>query len=81
MPSPWVVVFIASYFAYLVVLALYRLFLSPIAQFPGSKTTAVSGWVETWFDVWKGGQFTFQIQKWHEQYGAAPQHHNLLFLR
>lgn len=81
MPSLWVELFIASYLAYLVVLALYRLYFSPIAHFPGSKITAVSGWYETYLDVFKGGQFTFQIQKWHEQYGAEPQHDNLLFLR
>lgn len=70
MPSLWVEVLIASYLVYLVVLALYRLYLSPIAQFPGSKITAVSGWYETYLDVFQGGQFTFQIQKWHEQYGT-----------
>ncbi|MCJ1423011.1 hypothetical protein MMC29_000892 [Sticta canariensis] len=54
---------------YLVWLGLYRLYWSPIASFPGSKLTAVSGWYETYFDVFKGGQFTFQVQKWHQQYG------------
>ena len=54
---------------YLVGLVIYRLFLSPIAHFPGSKSTAVTGWYETYLDVFKGGQFTFQIEKWHQQYG------------
>ena len=54
---------------YLISLAIYRLYLSPIAHFPGSKLTASSGWFETYYDVYKGGQFTFQIEKWHEQYG------------
>ena len=66
------------YILYLLALVLYRLFLSPIAHFPGSKVTAVSGWYETYLDVVKGGQFTFQIQEWHRQYGRRPP---LKFLR
>ena len=57
------------YILYLLTLVLYRLYLSPIAHFPGSKITAVSGWYETYLDVVKGGQFTFQIREWHRQYG------------
>ena len=54
---------------YVLCLAVYRLFLSPIANFPGSKLTAATGWYETYLDVFKGGQFTFQVEKWHKQYG------------
>ena len=54
---------------YLVCLIVYRLFLSPIARIPGSKLTALTGWYETYFDVVKGGQFTFKIEEWHEIYG------------
>ena len=54
---------------YALCLVVYRLLLSPIADFPGSKLTATTGWYETYLDVFKGGQFTLQIQKWHEQYG------------
>lgn len=70
MPSLWLVS-IASCLLYFIVLAVYRLYLSPIAYFPGSKFTAISGWYETYLDVFKGGQFTFQIQKWHEKYGEG----------
>jgi hypothetical protein len=70
MPSLWLVS-IASCLLYFVVLAVYRLYLSPIAYFPGSKITTISGWYETYLDVFKGGQFTFQIQKWHEKYGEG----------
>ena len=64
---------------YLLTLAIYRLYLSPIAHFPGSKIAAVSGWYETYLDVVKGGQFTFQIQKWHDEYGLHPLTQPLLF--
>lgn len=47
---------------YLLSLGIYRLFLSPIAHFPGSKITAVTGWYEIYLDVYKGGQFTFQVE-------------------
>ncbi len=59
----------STLFAYLFALAVYRLYLSPIAHFPGSKITALTGWYETYLDVFKKGQFTFQVQRWHEQYG------------
>ena len=62
-------IFTTCVIIYLVLLGLYRLYWSPIASFPGSKLTAVSGWYETYLDVFKGGQFTFQVQKWHQQYG------------
>ena len=54
---------------YCVSLAVYRLFLGPIAHFPGPRLTAVTGWYETYLDVWRGGQFTFLVAKWHQQYG------------
>lgn len=54
---------------YYVSLVIYRLLLSPIAGVPGSKLSAVTGWYETYFDVFKGGQFIFEIEKWHRKYG------------
>lgn len=60
---------ILALFGYYVSLVIYRLLFSPIANVPGSKLTAVTGWYETYFDVFKGGQFIFQIEKWHRKYG------------
>ena len=54
---------------YFVCLVIYRLYLSPIARFPGPKITAISGWCEAYYDIVKGGQFSNQVQKWHERYG------------
>ena len=62
---------LASYFTFTL---LYRLYLSPIAKFPGSKLTAATGWYETYLDVFEGGQFTFKIEKWHKQYGLFHEH-------
>ena len=63
---------IAGHLIYGLCLVVYRLFFSDIAHFPGSKLTAATGWYETYLDVFKGGQFTFQIDRWHQQYGGLP---------
>lgn len=68
-PSGALTVFVICVVVYKLSLICYRLLLSPIRHFPGSKLTAATGWYETYLDVFKGGQFTFQIQRWHEQYG------------
>ncbi|KAH8600962.1 cytochrome P450 [Bisporella sp. PMI_857] len=47
----------------------YRLFLSPLAKFPGPKLAALTGWYETYFDCIKRGRFWVEIEKMHEQYG------------
>src|SRR4051812_35342641 len=62
---------LVSYLVYLVVLAIYRLYLSPIANFPGPKLAALTQWYEIYYDVFKnsGGQFTFEISRMHEKYG------------
>lgn len=60
---------VISFSIYLIGLVVYRLFLSPIANIPGSKLSAATGWYETYYDVYKGGKFIFQIEKWHQQYG------------
>lgn len=52
-------------------LAIYRLYLSPLAQFPGPKLAALTQWVETYHELRKpGGQFIWVYRKWHEQYGS-----------
>ena len=55
---------------YFITLVVYRIYYSPLARFPGSKLAAATGWVEAYYDIVKGGQLTFQIQKWHERYGV-----------
>jgi hypothetical protein len=54
---------------YLIGLAIYRLYLSPLAKFPGPKLAALSKWYEFYYEVVLKGQFTFRIQEMHKKYG------------
>ncbi|KAI9035492.1 Cytochrome P450 [Aspergillus affinis] len=57
-------------------LVVYRLHLSPLAQFPGPKLAALSSWYEAYYDLINkghGGQLVFQIKRLHERYGPLVQ--------
>ncbi|KUJ23231.1 putative cytochrome P450 [Mollisia scopiformis] len=49
--------------------AVYRLYLSPLAKFPGPKLAALTQWYEFYYDVVLEGQYTFHIKTLHEKYG------------
>ncbi|KAL2834008.1 cytochrome P450 [Aspergillus pseudoustus] len=53
----------------LVLLLVYRLYLSPLAKFPGPKLAATTLWYETYYDVFCWGRYGFEIEKMHEKYG------------
>ncbi|KAK7961239.1 cytochrome P450 [Apiospora saccharicola] len=54
---------------YLATLCIYRLFLHPLACFPGPKLAAVTRYYEAYFDVLQEGQYTFKIAELHNKYG------------
>ena len=58
-----------AWLLYLGFLAIYRLYLSPIARFPGPRLAALSLWYEFYHDVVRGGQYCFKINELHDQYG------------
>lgn len=55
--------------AYALIILLWRLFLSPLAKFPGPKWAAVSLWAEFYYDVVCRGTFIWRIEDMHRQYG------------
>lgn len=50
-------------------LVIYRLYLSPLAKFPGRRLAASTMWYEFYYQVIKGGQYPWEIQKMHKQFG------------
>lgn len=54
---------------YLVTLASYRLFLHPLATFPGPKLAAITRYYEAYYDIVKNGEYTFKIAELHKEYG------------
>ena len=55
---------------YLITTAIYRLYLSPLAKFPGPKLAALTLWYEFYYDVVKRGKYTWRIAEMHKQYGT-----------
>ncbi|KAJ6030655.1 uncharacterized protein N7446_000282 [Penicillium canescens] len=49
----------------------YRLVLSPLAKFPGPRLAAATHLYETYFQIIKGGTFTWHINDLHKQYGPV----------
>ncbi|ROW17019.1 hypothetical protein VPNG_01431 [Cytospora leucostoma] len=54
---------------YYATVALYRLYLHPLAKFPGPKLAAVTRWYEGYYYLYLSGQYTFKIAELHKQYG------------
>lgn len=69
---------ICLFFAHLITTAVYRLYLSPLAKFPGPKLAAVSLWYEFYYDVVKRGRYTWKIAELHKQYGESSIHSRYL---
>lgn len=49
--------------------AIYRLYLSPVASFPGPKLAALTFGYEFYYDIIKRGRYTWKISDLHKQYG------------
>ena len=67
-PYLWVVG-LTSLALYFLCLAIFRLYLSPIAKFPGPKLAALTLWYEFYHDVVRGGQYLWKIRELHDIYG------------
>ena len=62
-------ILVPSAAAYLLFIAIYRLFLSPLSKFPGPVLAALTIYYEAYYDIVKGGQYTFKIRELHKKYG------------
>ncbi|KAK8022121.1 cytochrome P450 [Apiospora rasikravindrae] len=60
---------------YLVTVSIYRLFLHPLARFPGPKLAAVTRYYEAYYDLIRNGQYTFKIAELHKRYGTPYELH------
>ena len=67
--STAVLMAVLSIVVYTLGLAVYRIYLHPLRKFPGPKLAAASFWYEFYYDVVRGGQYTFEIIRMHEIYG------------
>lgn len=67
--QPTTLLILFSICLYYVSVGVYRLYLSPIAKFPGPRLAALTYWYEFYHNVPRRGQFTFEIAKMHEKYG------------
>ena len=69
---PNLLIALLSFSVYCIFLAVYRLFFSPLATFPGPKLAALTLWYEFYYDVVKRGRYTWKIAELHERYGLLP---------
>ena len=70
------------FISYVLCIILYRIWLSPLARFPGPKLAALTGLYEAYYDVFHVGQYYLRITELHERYGKnilAANGANLLF--
>lgn len=59
----------SALFCYTLYGAVYRLYLSSIASFPGPKLATLTLWYEFYYDVFLLGRYTWKLAELHEQYG------------
>ncbi|KAI0911296.1 cytochrome P450 [Ustulina deusta] len=51
--------------------ALYRLYFSPLARFPGPKIAAITFWYGFYYDAICKGQYIWKIEQMHAKYGPV----------
>jgi hypothetical protein len=73
-----VTIFILFFVLWGVYIAVWRLYFSPIAKFPGPKLAALTQWYEVYYDLFKGGQLIFKLLELHEKYGIVDVNFSIL---
>ncbi|KAL8690123.1 MAG: hypothetical protein Q9224_004482 [Gallowayella concinna] len=60
---------LCAFAVYVVGGGFYRLYLSPLAKFPGPKLAALTYWFELYYDLVQGGRYQARISEMHKQHG------------
>ncbi|OAG02462.1 cytochrome P450 [Paraphaeosphaeria sporulosa] len=60
---------VVAFAVYWAGLVLYRLFLHPLAKFPGPRLAAITPWYEAYYEIIRNGQYSKKISQLHDQYG------------
>jgi hypothetical protein len=53
---------------------LYRLYIHPLANFPGPWLAAITDYYAAYFDIWMAGGQVKQLEKLHSIYGEYASH-------
>lgn len=71
--SPIILQFILLGITALISVAIRRLYLSPLAKFPGPKLAALTGLYEAYYSCFKdgGGRYFERIDRMHDKYGGS----------
>jgi hypothetical protein len=56
---------------YVLGVAIYRLYFSPLAKFPGPKIAALTVWYAGYHDLFRGGQYFRVVEEMHRKYGTS----------
>ncbi|KAL2062093.1 hypothetical protein VTL71DRAFT_6359 [Oculimacula yallundae] len=65
----WILSLTAGIVLYSILGIVYRVYFSPLSRFPGPKLAAATLFYEAYYDVIRGGAYTFKIRELHKQYG------------
>ncbi|KAK0436273.1 cytochrome P450 [Armillaria borealis] len=57
--------------SYVFYLAVYRLLLHPLKSFPGPRLAALTGWYQTYYEVFCDGLFVQKLEELHKLYGPV----------
>ncbi len=70
-PTTFIVAFVVLTAISAITLVIYRLCLSPLAEVPGPKLAAATGWYEFYYDCLLAGKYIFEIERMHNTYGES----------